>query len=268
MRESLETWTSTISKSLLQVYGRWPRKQWEISLAPISASRTDPIPWAQVERGDPDRVSFFTSTAATAQDLIGAWTSYHELSHLLIPYRGWGDIWFSEGLASYYQNVLQARSGLLSEQQMWQKLYDGFMRGRRQSQFAQFDLQTISAEMRKKGAFMRVYWSGAWYFLKADVELRRRSRGKQTLDTALDRLNLCCAEQKLSVTQMVAKLDEVNGVDLFVPLYRELSSSTSMPDFEPLFAELAIEVRKNTVQLNSASPNADLRTRITTAKNL
>ena len=92
MRESLETWTSTISKSLLQVYGRWPRKQWEISVAPISASHTDPIPWAQVERGDPDLVSFFTSRTATADDLIGAWTSYHELAHLIIPYRGWGNL--------------------------------------------------------------------------------------------------------------------------------------------------------------------------------
>jgi hypothetical protein len=156
MQESLEQWTSSISKSLLQVYGRWPRKQWEISVSPISASHTDPIPWAQVKRGDPDRVEFFTSTATTTADLVGAWTSYHELSHLLIPYRGWGDIWFSEGLASYYQNILQARMGLLSEQQMWQKLHDGFVRGQNQSELEHFNLQTISARMRENGAYMRV----------------------------------------------------------------------------------------------------------------
>ena len=268
MQDKLEQWTSYISKSLLQVYGRWPRKQWEISVSPTSASHTDPIPWAQVKRGDPDRVEFFTSATATTKDLVGAWTSYHELSHLLIPYRGWGDIWFSEGLASYYQNVLQARMGLLSEQQMWQKLRDGFVRGQGQSEFEQFDLQAISAEMREKGAYMRVYWSGAWYFLKADFELRHRSGGKITLDTALDRLNRCCAEQKLSVVQIVTKLDEVNGLDLFVPLYRELIVSTSTPDFESLFASMAIKLHENRVQLNPASPGAKLRSQIAAAKNL
>lgn len=268
MQDNLGQWTSYISKSLLQVYGRWPRKHWEISVSPTSASHTDPIPWAEVKRGDPDRVKFFTSTATSTKDLIGAWTSYHELSHLLIPYRGWGDIWFSEGLASYYQNVLQARMGLLSEQQMWQKLHDGFVQGRAQSEFEQFNLEAISAVMREKGAYMRVYWSGAWYFLKADFELRHRSGGKHTLDTALDKLNRCCAEQKLSVTQIVAKLDEINELDLFVPLYQELMTSTSTPDFEPLFASMAINVHENTVQLNPASPAAKLRSQIAAAKNL
>ena len=75
-------------------------------------------------------VEFFTATQATTDSLQRAWTGYHELAHLLIPYQGWGGAWFSEGLASYYQNILQARVGILTEQQMWQKLYEGFQRGR------------------------------------------------------------------------------------------------------------------------------------------
>jgi hypothetical protein len=85
---------------------------------------------------------------------------------------------------------------------------------------------------------------------------------------ALDRLNRCCAEQKLSVAQIVAKLDEVNGLDLFVPLYQELLASTSTPDFEPLFTSMAIRVHDNKVQLSAAGSGAKLRSQITTAKNL
>ena len=88
MLDNLERWTRYISNSLLQVYGRWPRKNWEIHVHPSSSSHTDPIPWANVKRGDPNQVEFFTSTTATTKDLVAAWTSYHELSHLLIPYRG------------------------------------------------------------------------------------------------------------------------------------------------------------------------------------
>ena len=94
-------------------------------MTPAPAAGSDPIPWAQVHRSEVDRVEFLTSPGATYADLKRAWTGYHELAHLLIPYRGWGDSWFSEGLATYYQNVLQARAGVLDEQQMWQKLYEG-----------------------------------------------------------------------------------------------------------------------------------------------
>jgi len=266
MQNNLIAWTDHISKSLLQVYGRWPRSSWEIFVSPVSASNSNPIPWAQVKRGNPDRVEFFTSGSSTTEDLNSAWTSYHELSHLLIPYRGWGDIWFSEGLATYYQNLLQARVGQLSEQEMWQKLYNGFMRGKAQSEFNHYDLQNLSTNMRKHGAYMRVYWSGAWYFLNADLKLRQQSGGAHNLDWALERLNRCCADEKLSVPQMVKKLDEVIERSLFQPLYSELITSTNTPDFEPLFATLGISVINHTVRLESLGPRAKLRSEISAAK--
>jgi hypothetical protein len=116
-REQLTAWIEFIAGTLADVYGHWPRRQWQISIAPASAAEGDPIPWAQVHRDQVDHVEFYTSPLATADKLKRAWTGYHELAHLLIPYQGWGDTWFSEGLASYYQNILQARSGILTEQQ-------------------------------------------------------------------------------------------------------------------------------------------------------
>ena len=266
MQHKLLKWADHISRSLLQVYGRWPRQNWEIFVSPVSASGSNPIPWAQVKRGNPDRVEFFTSAATSTEQLAGAWTSYHELSHLLIPYRGWGDIWFSEGLATYYQNVLQARIGQISEQEMWQKLYNGFMRGRAQSEFSHYDLQSLSTNMRSQGAYMRVYWSGAWYFLNADLKLRQQSGGIHNLDWALERLNRCCANQKLSVPQMVKKLDEINNLNLFAPLYSTLITSTDTPAFEPLFASLGICVVNHKVQLQAMGPDAKLRSQISQRK--
>ena len=109
MQDRLLVWIEYISDALHQVYGHWPARHWQISITPTAASASDPIPWAQVHRGDINQIEFFTSADASSEDLKRAWTSYHELAHLLIPYRGWGDAWFSEGLASYYQNILQAR---------------------------------------------------------------------------------------------------------------------------------------------------------------
>ncbi len=142
--------------ALLSVYGRLPREQLRVNVRPIGVFTDDSIPWAQVNRGDPDTVSFYIDALASADSLKSNWTTYHELSHLLIPYQGWGDMWFSEGLASYYQNLLQARAAIFDEREMWQRLYDGFERGRKNYR-PDLTLAQLSPFMRENRSFMRVY---------------------------------------------------------------------------------------------------------------
>ncbi len=267
-RDNLVAWINFISKALLEVYGHWPRQQWQISVLPAAAAASDPIPWAQVHRGNIDRVEFFIAPHATLTALKQDWTGYHELAHLLIPYRGWGDTWFSEGVASFYQNILPARVGILSEQQAWQNLYDGFLRGVSDSQFNGQPLSRVSDSMRAEGGFMRVYWSGAWYFLAADIRLRQQSAGSTSLDQALGKLNDCCADERLSVPEMVNKLDELNQVLLFAPLYEQVRASTAMPPFERIFASLGITVADGAVTLQQEGPGARLRRQIVKPKPL
>ena len=268
MQQDLRQWIQFISDALLQVYGYWPRENWLISVAPVSAASDDPIPWAQVHRDDVDSVEFFTNSKATTDELKRAWTGYHELAHLLIPYRGWGDAWFSEGLASYYQNILQARAGILTEQEMWQKLYEGYQRGLADTKFEGRELRVVSDKLRQDGGFMRVYWSGAWYFMVADARLRQQSRGRHSLDGALKKLNQCCADSAMSVQDMVSKLDQLNRVLLFQPLYEQVIVSTEIPPFEPIFASMGISIANDKVQLQNEGPGAQLRQQIVAGKPL
>lgn len=257
--QDLTDWATHISNALLQVFGRWPRDRWRMVVEPASGSTSDPIPWGQVNRGPVDTVTFYVLPSASAEALQNNWTSYHELSHLLIPYKGSGDAWFSEGLASYYQNILQIRAGVLSEEQMWQKLLDGFMRGRQQSEFDGRPLVRVSDEMPGNGAFMRVYWSGAWYFLAADVQLRQQSGGRVGLDQALAALNRCCANESLSALAIAQRLDHENRVVLFEPLFQQARASLAVPDFETLYASLGIQIEEGQITLQDEGPGAELR---------
>jgi len=269
VQANLLAWVEFIASALTQVYGHWPLREWRITVTPAtSAGASDPIPWAEVFREQPTRVEFFTAPRATPDQLRQAWTGYHELAHLLIPYRGWGDAWFTEGLASYYQNIMQARAGVISEQQMWQKLYDGFQRGLQDPGSASMSLAQASDRMRQEGRFMRVYWSGAWYFLAADTRLRLQSGGQRNLDMALAELNGCCGDQSLSVPEIVARLDQLNRVVLFSILYDELIVSTRVPPFESIFASLGIDVVDGEVRLQQDGPGARLRRQIATGSPL
>lgn len=255
----IEDWIRFIARSLEQVYGHWPAEYWQITVSPASASRDDPIPWAQVHREARDRVEYFVAPGSSAKALQQEWTGYHELAHLLIPYRGWGDLWFSEGLATYYQNLLRLRAGVLDEQGLWQAIFDGFARGQADRAFNGQPLHAVSDAMHRDGGFMRVYWSGAWYFLKADTRLRRQSAGQLTLDRALQKLNSCCANERLSVPDMVAKLDALNNVYVFQPLYEQIRASTAMPDAGALLASLGVSEKAGVVTLQQTGPGARLR---------
>ncbi|MAT93239.1 MAG: hypothetical protein CME59_11630 [Halioglobus sp.] len=261
-RRDVREWIVFSAGALEQVFGRWPRKKWVVSVSPLSASGTDPIPWAQVHREERDRVEFYVAPQASLDQLKSAWTGYHELAHLLLPYRGWGDTWFSEGLATYYQNLLQVRSGVIDDARLWQNLYEGFERGRADAAFDGQPLEEVSSNMRKQGGFMRVYWSGAWYFLKVDTRLRRQSGGALTLDRALQKLNECCGEQRLSVQQIVERLDRLNQVYLFTPLYEKMRQSGAMPDYTDLFASLGVSVTPGGTALAATGPGAALRRQI------
>lgn len=257
--QAVLSWVGSTADALARVYGRWPRNRWRVEVTPIPLLLKDPVPWAYVKRGNPDTVIFYIDPLASEQELIGNWTAYHEFSHLLIPYRGWGDLWFSEGLASYYQNLIQHRHGVLSEVEMWQKIHAGFVRGRTDNRHSVLSLQQVSEKLRKNGSYMRVYWSGAQYFLKADFELRRRTNNKQSMDTALNALNQCCGEQKLSVREMTYKLDRLTGQELFVPLFFKTRASHTVLDFESLYAKLGVSVNDSKVELMNASEYSCIR---------
>lgn len=266
-RDNLVDWIDHISEALRNVYGHWPHEYWQVAIAPTAARGSDPIPWAQVLRSPATRVEFYTTANPTLEELRSDWTGYHEMAHLLIPYRGWGDYWFTEGLASYYQNVLQARAGIITEQQMWQKLYDGFQRGIAEKRFNGRPLSDVSKNMRVDGGFMRVYWSGACYFLAADTRLRLQSAGALTLDDALAKLNACCGQSSMSVPHIVTKLDQLNHVTIFGELYEEFVDATEFPSFDMLFASLGVKVINGVVVLQQDGPEARLRRAIVEGAN-
>ena len=258
-RDDVIAWMESTADALAAVYGRWPRDRWRVRVQSVSGYGSDPVPWAQVNRGEPDIVSFYIDAGASERRLVNDWTAYHEFSHLLIPYRGWGDMWFSEGLASYYQNLLQARHGVFDEREMWQRLHDGFVRGQ-DNRRPDLSLAELSPEMHANRSYMRVYWSGAWYFLVADLELRRRSEGRQSLDSALRSLNACCADRRMSARAIARQLDRITGYDLFVPLFEEIADSMAIPSFESTYSSLGISVNSaGRVMLDESHPSAELR---------
>jgi hypothetical protein len=144
------------------------------------------VHFGEVIRGDFAAVRLLLARDAPDDRLPGEWVAVHELSHLGMPWIDSDAAWMYEGLTTYYQEVLRARAGLLTPAAACDRIYAGFGRGRKGGTGR--SLRDESRDMRETHAYMRVYWGGTAIALLWDVELRRRSDGKVSLDDALAEL--------------------------------------------------------------------------------
>lgn len=258
-RQQSYRWLQQVADALLTVYGEWPKDNFTITIERGSSGH-GPVPWGQVTRDHPHNVLLVINPDSDLQQITSDWTAFHEFSHLLIPYRGYGDKWFSEGHASYYQNIIQARAGLFSEARLWEKLAAGFERGRKQNQWSKLDLAEISDNMHKYRNFMRVHWTGVHYWLTADVRLRQQSGNKTTLDSLLKQLKQCCQHKSMSAAAIAERLDRLAGVNIFKPLFDEYRVSRAMPHYKPILTDLGVIIDPhNRVTLITDAPNAAIR---------
>lgn len=233
-------WLKKVTVSLLKIYGQWPKDRLIISVRKTSRGH-GPVPWGEVERNDINKVTLFINPDYGFKAIADDWTVYHELSHLLLPYRGYGDLWISEGLASYYQNIIQVRAGRLSESQFWDNITSGFERGKKQTRWSNMTLAKISDNMRQYRDFMRVHWSGVLFWLQLDVKVRWLSHNQQSLDTLLLRLKICCENEDMSAREIMHKLDKLSGYKIFMPTFIQFRESYKMPNYIPLLRKLGVK---------------------------
>jgi hypothetical protein len=257
-KPDMSSWIREAAHAITTLYGRFPLPSPQILVVPQGPAG-EAVPWAQVLRGGGAAAHFFVDQTRPLDEFRQDWTAAHELSHMLLPYILRDDSWLSEGFASYYQNILRARAGMLPRETAWKKLYDGFQRGRDGTSGA--TLVEASREMRKRGTYMRVYWSGAAIALMADVELRRRSGGQQSLDVALGALAECClpSDRAWTGVEVFELLDDLTAGSVFMQLYDAYAQSSSFPDLGPTSERLGIDHRSGRFRLSSDPEASGLR---------
>ncbi len=258
---ALLDWVEAAAGNVVLGYGRFPNPEPHVIVIPVGGSRwgsSSPVPFGRVIRDGGESVELFVNQNATLDRFYDDWTATHEFSHFMLPYVSWRQRWISEGFAQYYQNVLLARAGQYDTQRAWQKLYEGFERGRR----ARPEMSpNEAAEQRPRGATMKIYWSGAALALEADVELRRSSGGARSLDTVLDEFAACClpSAETWSGRRLFTALDDIAGDEVFMPLYERYANASGFPDYAAVMESLGLEVRGGRVVETDEAALTDIR---------
>jgi hypothetical protein len=262
-RNKLDAWIAHVSRATLSAYGRFPLADVQVLLIPDGPQHErDPVGFGQSTRGQGHAVTLFVDPAQSAAAFDSDWVAVHEFSHLFHPYLDDRGSWLAEGLATYYQNVLRARAGLITPEQAWAQIDAGFARGRGATKKSDdITLESVAEAEGTHPNFMRIYWSGTAYWLEVDAELRRSSGNRVSIDEALRRFDACCLPdyRGWKPEDFIAKLDALIGSDVFRRRFAEYRARRDFPDLGPVYAALGIRRAGDSLAFIDDAPAADVR---------
>ncbi|MEM9067641.1 MAG: hypothetical protein AAGE52_04020 [Myxococcota bacterium] len=256
-RRGVERWLREALRAASTMHGRFHTDHLHIAVLPIGPGWR-PVAFGMVRRGGGPSVMLLVHENADEEELVSDWTAVHELSHLGLPRMYNEDRWISEGFATYYQEVLRARAGLIPPEKAWENMAAGFARGAYSG--SRGPLWRDAANFRGVG---RIYWAGTAYMLDTDVRYRQR---QGSLDDLVRRYlpewtSTTDAWHGLDCT---ASLDRIFGSPLSQPLARNYGRMRRYPDTEALLRQLGVESGiGRSVTLNDRAPLAGIRRAIT-----
>ncbi len=252
-RRVATSWTSTAAKSVATYYGGFPPRRATLKITPRegrSVSHGRAFGW------DGPLVTISLGRAATGADVSDDWVLTHEMIHLCFPSVDERHHWIEEGLATYVESIARARSGDLSPERAWADLVNGLPQGLPEAGDRGLDFTPT---------WGRTYWGGALFFLRVDVEIRRRTRNQRGLEHALRAI---AAEGGTighwwHIDRVIRVGDAATGVPVMREIYDEMKAKPVLVDLPALWKELGLVRRGRSVSFDDSAPLAPVRRAIT-----
>lgn len=237
--------------------GRFPRRRLLVGIEPVRPS-SDPVPFGSAWSGGGPHVFLQVAANCRDGDFGDDWTATHELLHAALPHVQIEDAWCGEGFVTYYQEVLRARAGVQSPTAAWQAIHEGFGRGRRSA--SPRSIADDSLHMHERHEYLRVYWAGAALALLLDVEARRATDGRVSLDDAMRAAVAHPAADRRSITgrEVVAELARRVPGGRVAAITDGVLGTAAFPDLGATYRALGLEVADGRVTCVDA-PLAALR---------
>jgi hypothetical protein len=187
-----------------------------------------------------------------AEQFAKDWVLFHEMIHLGLPSLPPAQHWLEEGSATYLEPLLQARTGRLTEQEVWTAMLTEFGQG-----IAGPDAGGIDAD----ASWGRTYYGGAIFCLLADVEIRSLTDNRYSLEHALRAVvagggNIT---RMGTIEDVIAVGDRATSTTVLAKLYERMRTSKEPRELHSLWQRLGVHMAGDTVAFDDAAPLANVR---------
>jgi hypothetical protein len=252
-KKLVQAWLELNVCAIRAYYGRFPLREFRLVLKADAGS--EEIGYGQAMPGEMPRITMYVGTKANAEEFRSSWVMCHEMTHTAFPSLEREYRWLEEGMATYVEPIARAMTGIISVESVWLDLVKKTPEA----------FENISTGLNGERDFKRVYWGGAVYFLLADMEIRRVSKNKFSLQTALKAIMeqqgtmnsdadvmtvLRCGDKAVSGSVKLTVLET---------LYQQFGTSAYKPNLEKLWQDLGIERTGETVRFRDDAPLAGIR---------
>ncbi|MCC7072477.1 MAG: hypothetical protein IT383_14205 [Deltaproteobacteria bacterium] len=266
---ALSRWLAQSAHAVATVHGAFPEPRLNVLVVPTHVAR--PIVVGFYSRGGGPTALFYVGDAAADLDdddleATGRWALTHELAHALLPPVKSEDAWLNEGIATWYQDLLARRTGMLPDDvAYWTELVRGLRTGRDRSDDDRLTVADASRRMHATGAYQHTYWAGVALALLAEVEAQRQGASVDDLVRALRR-RFPVDDQARDARTLLHAIAEGRGAVAARALERafDRNKDRPWPDVDLVLAELGVVVDgAGTVTLDERAPLAGIRRAIT-----
>lgn len=201
----------------------------------------------------------YVGNEATAEALARSWVPAHELTHLAFPTVARQELWIAEGMATYLEPIERARAGDLSAEKLWRDLVDGLPQGQPERGDRGLD---------HTHTWGRTYWGGALFCMVADLEIRRRTGNRRSLDDAVRAIVAAggTLERTWPLTHALDVGDAAVGVPVLRELYAQQASAPVTIDLDAWWKKLGIKLDGGRIVFDDSAPLAAVRRAITVGK--
>ena len=248
-KDMLLQWVVYSADTVSRYYGRFPVDKVRIK---VQVAGGHAVRFGQAFGGESPFVRVVVGEEVTPEALRSDWIMVHEMVHLAMADVPEANRWWLEGLSTYVESIARAQRGHLNEDFVWNGFYHRMPQGLPQSGDRGLD-QTPT--------WGRTYWGGALFCLLADIEIRKLTGNRQSLQDALRGILEDGYSMQTSATpmQIFESADHAVGVSVLVPLYHKMKADPFPIDLDRLWQELGVGVDNDTIVFDDDAPLAYIR---------
>ncbi len=253
-RAELARWVERSGRIVAQAFGRFPAASALVAVLPGPAGR---VGYGRVT-ASPLGGSILVDVGSdvTAAELASDWVLVHEMIHLGFPSLERRHRWMEEGLATYLEPILRARGGLVPADELWNNFARMMPNGTPQKGDRGLD---------GTPTWGRIYWGGALFCFVADLEIRKATTNKKSLDDALRGILAAGGHNgvRWDIGDAFRVGDAATGTTVLSELYRGWKDAPATVDLERLFGELGVSLDGDSVRFDDSAPLAAMRKSMT-----
>lgn len=245
-------WVRRSARAVATYYGRFPLDHATIRLVSVDGKG---IKGGRAFGHDGGFITVNLGRESDRRDLVEDWVMVHEMVHLAFPRLNERHNWLSEGLAVYVESVARLQIGDLKPGFVWRGFAKGMEHGLPRKGDKGLDFTPT---------WGRTYWGGAIFCLLADIEIQRRTDGKQTLREALRGVLDAGGdfESHWPIHRSLEAADRATGTTVLMDLYEAWRASPIDPDLPGLWKRLGVRVKGKTATFDDTANLAQVRKRI------